>query len=128
MASLGMPSKRGREGTRGGTSHPTTLPSDLLWLKAARGRQMAILAEGGELSLPLKKTKLQHGREWHLFTTELDTKWQKVYDDFVLKIKTAGAAIEAFQQMLKIERNKHAAQRKEKEKQADGLQEHVKDL
>ena len=68
-----------------------------------------MLAEAGELSTPPKKTKLQHGQERPLFATKLDTEWQKVYDDLVLKIKTVGAAIGALQQMLEIEREECAA-------------------
>ena len=128
MASLGTPSKRGRGGTGGGTSHPTTPPCDPLWLRAHRGRQVAMLAEAGELSPPPKKTKLQHGRERPLFATELDTEWQKVYDNLVLKIKTAGAAIEALQQILKIERKELVAQGEKEEKKVYGLREHVKEL
>ena len=74
MASLGMPSKRGREEAGGGTSHPTTLPPlSELQKDAIRGKAVAILAAAGELSPPPKKTKLQHGREWPLFAGELDT-------------------------------------------------------
>ena len=65
---------------------------------------MAILAAAGELSLPLKKTKLAHGQERPLFTNKLDEEWQKIYKDFKFKLKTAGAAIEALEQLLEIER------------------------
>ena len=61
------------------------------------GKAMAILAAASELSPPPKKTKLQHGRKQPLFAGELDSEWQKVYDDLVYKLKTAGAAVEALE-------------------------------
>ena len=129
MASLGMPSKRGREEAGGGTSHPTTPPRlSELQVKAGMGKAMAILAAAGELSPPPKKTKLQHGRERPLFARELDTEWQKVYDDLMFKMKTAGAAIEALEQLLKIQREERAAQEEEEEKKVDRLREQVREL
>ena len=128
MASLGTPSMLGREGTVGGTSRTTIPPCDPLCLRAHRGRQVAMLAEAGDLSSLPKKTKLQHGQERPLFATERDTERQKVYDDLVSKVKTAGAAIEALQQMLEIEREVRAAQGEEQKKKVDVLREQVREL
>ena len=95
---------------------------------AIRGKAVAILAAAGELSPPPKKTKLQHGRERPLFARELDTEWQKVYDDLMFKMKTAGAAIAALEQLPEIEREERAAQVEEEEKKVDRLQEQVREL
>ena len=96
MASLGTLSKWGREGIEDGTSYPTTPPHcQELQFDTTRGKAVAIQAAADELSLPPKKTKLQHGREQPLFATELDAEWQRVYDDWMFKVKTAGAAIDA---------------------------------
>ena len=128
MASLGMPSKRGREEAGGGTSHPTTPPHRELEYRPTMGKAMAILAAAGELSPPLKKTKLQHGQERPLFAGELDSEWQKVYDNLVCKLKTAGAAVEALEQLLEIEREERAAQVEVEERKVDRLQEQVREL
>ena len=113
---------RGREEAEGGISHPSTPPDrDELRSKFMRGKRAVVLAAAGHLSPPLKKTKLHHGRKQPLFATELDIEWQKVYDDLVSKIMTAGVGIEALQQMLEIERGERAAQGEEEEKKADGL-------
>ena len=127
MASLGMPSKRGREESGAGTSHPTIPPRRELQTKATMGKAMAVLAVADELSPPLKKTKLQYRRKQALFATELDTEWQKVYDHLVFKLKTAGPAIEALEQLLKIEKEDATAREEKFERKIEELQELLKD-
>ena len=89
-----MPSKREREETGGGTSHPTTPPRCKdLQDNATRGYAVAVLASASLLSLPPKRMKLQAGWERALTSNELDTEWKEVHKDLVFKLKTAGAAI-----------------------------------
>ena len=117
-----MPSKRGREETGGGTSHPTTPPRrQALQDDATRGYAISVLASADMLSPPPKGTKLQAGRERALTSDELDTEWKGVYNDLVFKLKTAGAAIEALQQLLKIEKEEAEAREEELERRIGEL-------
>ena len=105
-----MPRKRGREETGRGTSHPTTPPSrEALQRDIGWGVAWTVLAAGSSLSPPPKKTKLQAGRERALTADELDVEWTAVRDDLLQKMKAAGAAIEALQQLLRIEKEEAAA-------------------
>ena len=112
-----MPSKRGREETGGGTSHLTTPPRRQdLQDDATRGYAVAVLASAGLLSPPPKRTKLQAGRERALTSEELDTEWREVHRDLMFKLKTAGAAIEALEHLLKIEKEEATAREEELER------------
>ena len=123
-----MPRNRGREETGGGTSHPTTPPShEALQRDVSYGVAWTVLAADGSLSLPPKKTKLQAGRERALTADELDVEWKAVRDDLLKKMTAAGAAIEALQQLLAIEKEEAAAREERLERRVEELQEMLKD-
>ena len=82
------------------------------------------MAADGGLSPPHKKTKLQAGRERALTADELDVEWTSVRDDWLEKMKAAGAAIKALEQLLRIEKEEAARQ----EEELEGKCEELKDL
>ena len=107
----------------GGTSYPTTPPRrETLQRDAMRGMAVAILAAAGKLSLPAKKSKLQHGEQGPIFATKPDAEWQKVYNNVMFKMKTAGAVIQALE-LLEIGREENMDQGEEEEKKVNELRE-----
>ena len=79
------------------------------------------MAADSSLSPPPKKTKLQAGREQALTTEELDVEWMAVRDDLLKKMRDAGAAIEALQQLLEIEKEEAAAREEKLERRIGEL-------
>ena len=53
--------------------------------------------------------------------------WRAVRDDLLSKLKTAGAAIGALEQLLKVEKEEAAAQEEELEKNCEELKDLLRD-